>query len=118
MFNRCQRLAVIVESRRLQTEKRLIVSQLLRECAVQEDIPVVAGHTEDRRVASALLQRHDRSLLRCKRRCRTEELDHVALAPEQDVAQIGCQHTGRRVAPQLIALHPHLNVAAAQFREE
>src|SRR2546428_4916316 len=98
----CEGLTTIFESGKLQSEERLIISQVLRQSAIQEDVAIVSRHSENGSVVSALLQRHDCALPPCKRRRRTEEFDHVALALPQHVAQVGCQDPGWSVAPQLI----------------
>src|SRR5262249_47429021 len=53
-----QRLAVTIETRRLQAEEGLILTQVLSECVEAENIAVVAANSKNRRPCAAGLQRH------------------------------------------------------------
>src|SRR5436190_347969 len=118
ILNGRKRCLTVFESRRLQAEKGLIVSEVLRQSTIKEDITIVAGHSENRRPLASRLQRDNRALLTGKKLGRTQEFDDVALALTQCVSQVRRQHTGGSVAPQWVTVNPDLNGAASQFREK
>ena len=54
-----ERLALAVETGRLEPVQRLIVAQVSYEDAIAEDVPVVSTHREHGRVLTVRLERHD-----------------------------------------------------------
>ena len=69
-----------VGTRRLQPEERLIVTQLLCQEPVAEDVAVVSRHAEHRRTRASRLQRHDPPLLLGERLGGAEKLHDIGLA--------------------------------------
>ena len=63
IFNASKWLALAVEPGRLQTEKRLIVTQMLCQSAITEHVAVVPGDGENGRELAVRLQRYDGPLL-------------------------------------------------------
>ena len=118
ILNARQGLALTIDTRRLQSEERLIVPQVLREETVAEDVAAVSRHAEDGSARAVRLQRHDRPLLARERLRGTEELEDVVFAQPQVLPHLWGQCTCRRIATQLIAIRPDLHVAAPELRQK
>ena len=113
-----ERLAPAVEPGRLEPEEGLVVAQLLCQRAIAEHVTVVPGHREHRRARAASLERHDRARPLRQLVGRAQEFQDLALASLQLVTQLGGERPGRGRAPQVLALGPDLDIAAAQLREK
>ncbi|MNC85370.1 hypothetical protein D3C83_09640 [compost metagenome] len=115
ILHACERLAMAVESRRLQPKERLVVPEVVRQSAVTEDVAVMPGHAENGSTVSARLQRNDGTLLLDERLSRTQELQDLVFPLLQLFAQLRSQHAGRSIASQSVAFRPDFDIAAAQL---
>jgi hypothetical protein len=109
---------MVIEPRRLEPEKRLIIAEVLRQGAIAENVAIMSSHAKDGNPRAAGLERHNGPFLPRKRLSGTEEFYDFAFAPLQLIAQLGRQHAGWSIAAQPIAVGPDLNVAAAQLCED
>src|SRR5262249_60423376 len=100
IFDALERLALAVETGRLQAEERLAAAQVLRERAIAEDVAVVSGDGENRSPRSVRLQRYDGPLLPGQRPGRAQECQDIALTFLQFLAQFGGERAGGSITAQ------------------
>src|SRR5438309_2205623 len=109
-FDACERLAVTVETGRLQAEERLIVPQVPRQGAITEYVAIVPGDAEHGRALAARLHRYEGP--RLARQCpgRAKEFENVVLAVVQFIAQLGGERAGWSTASQSISICRDMHV--------
>jgi hypothetical protein len=112
VFDPLQRLAVVIEAWRVQPEERLIVPQVPHQMTVTKNVAVVAASTKNRNTCAFRLHRHDGSLLSGDSFGSMQKRQDLILSLPQLMAQLGRDHAGWSIAPQLAAVGPEPDVAA------
>src|SRR5438876_2810980 len=113
-----ERLALAVDTGRLEPEEGVLAPQVAREGAITEDVAVMSADREYGRLGAAALQRDNGALLVSERLGRTQELQDLSLVSLQRLAQLGRKDAGRCRAAHTVALGLHVDIAAAQVSQQ
>src|SRR5438094_217667 len=84
-----QRLALVLEARRLEPVQRLLIAQVPGDVAVAEHVAVVSSHAKDGRAVPVRLQWYDGPRPLRERAGHAQEFQDIVLALLQPIAQLG-----------------------------